>query len=49
GWHNNHHADQRSARHGHRWWEVDTTYLTIRLFEKLGLAWDIVTTRQLKH
>ena len=20
GWHNNHHADQRSAMHGHRWW-----------------------------
>jgi stearoyl-CoA desaturase (delta-9 desaturase) len=48
GWHNNHHADQRSARHGHRWWEFDTTYLTIRLFEKLGLASDIVTPRDLK-
>jgi len=22
GWHNNHHADQRSARHGHQWWEA---------------------------
>ena len=31
GWHNNHHADQRSAAHGHRWWELDVTYLTIRL------------------
>ncbi|MEH2480693.1 fatty-acid desaturase [Nitrobacteraceae bacterium AZCC 2146] len=48
GWHNNHHADQRSARHGHRWWEFDTTYLTIRLLEKLGLASDIVTPRDLK-
>ena len=38
GWHNNHHADQRSARHGHRWWEFDLTYLTILLLEKLGLA-----------
>jgi fatty-acid desaturase len=47
GWHNNHHADQRSARHGHRWWEIDTTYLTIRLFEKLGLASDIVLPRDL--
>jgi stearoyl-CoA desaturase (delta-9 desaturase) len=45
GWHNNHHADQRSARHGHRWWEVDTTYLTIRLLEKLGLVSDIVQPR----
>ena len=38
GWHNNHHADQRSASHGHRWWELDVTYLTIVLLEKLGLA-----------
>jgi stearoyl-CoA desaturase (delta-9 desaturase) len=45
GWHNNHHADQRSARHGHRWWEFDTTYLTIRLLEKLGLVSDIVQPR----
>jgi hypothetical protein len=30
GWHNNHHADPRSARHGDRWWEIDNTYLTIR-------------------
>src|SRR6185503_1643119 len=30
GWHNNHHADQRSAAHGHRWWELDVTYTTIR-------------------
>ncbi|HEY1066490.1 MAG TPA: fatty acid desaturase, partial [Pirellulales bacterium] len=29
GWHNNHHHDQRSAAHGHRWWEFDVTYLTI--------------------
>lgn len=42
GWHNNHHADPRSARHGHRRWEFDTTFLTIRLFEKLGLATDII-------
>lgn len=45
GWHNNHHADQRSARHGHRWWEFDTTYLTIRLLEKLGLVSDVVQPR----
>ena len=42
GWHNNHHADPRSARHGHRWWEIDITYLTIRLFGVLGLADKIV-------
>jgi stearoyl-CoA desaturase (delta-9 desaturase) len=43
GWHNNHHADPRSAAHGHRWWELDVTYLTLRLLERVGLVWDIVT------
>ena len=38
GWHNNHHADLRSARHGHRWWEIDVVYATIRLLEAAGLA-----------
>lgn len=42
GWHNNHHADQRSAAHGHRWWEFDVTYLTILLLEKVGLVTDVV-------
>lgn len=42
GWHNNHHADPRSARHGHKWWELDTTWLTIRALERLGLASDMV-------
>lgn len=42
GWHNNHHADPRSARHGHRWWEMDNTWLTIRVLERLGLATDVV-------
>jgi fatty-acid desaturase len=42
GWHNNHHAFQRGARHGHRWWEVDTTYMTIWLMERFGLAWKVV-------
>ena len=37
GWHNNHHADPRSARHGHRWWEVDVTYLTLAGLQKIGL------------
>ncbi len=42
GWHNNHHAFQRCARHGHRWWEIDLTYAVICLMERLGLAWDVV-------
>lgn len=38
GWHNNHHAFQRSARHGMRWWEIDTTYMLIQTMRMLGLA-----------
>lgn len=41
GWHNNHHAYQTSARHGLRWWEVDTTYWAIRLMTFCGLAYAV--------
>jgi stearoyl-CoA desaturase (delta-9 desaturase) len=41
GWHNNHHAFQRSARHGHEWWELDLTWWTIRALAALGLAKDV--------
>jgi stearoyl-CoA desaturase (Delta-9 desaturase) len=43
GWHNNHHADPRSARHGRRWWELDIAWLLIRLLERAGLARDVVS------
>jgi fatty-acid desaturase len=42
GWHNNHHAEPRSAKHGHLWWEVDVSYMIIRLLGTLGLASKIV-------
>jgi stearoyl-CoA desaturase (delta-9 desaturase) len=42
GWHNNHHAFQRSARHGHRWWELDTTFGVIVVMERIGLMWNVV-------
>jgi len=42
GWHNNHHAFQRMARHGHKWWEIDLTYYAICVLEKVGLAWNVV-------
>jgi sn-1 stearoyl-lipid 9-desaturase len=41
GWHNNHHAHQYSARHGLQWWEIDITWMTIRLLQILGLAKDV--------
>ena len=41
GWHNNHHAFQYSARHGLQWWEIDMTWMTIRLLQFLGLATNV--------
>lgn len=38
GWHNNHHAHPRSARHGLAWYEFDMNWIQIRLLEKIGLA-----------
>ncbi len=46
GWHNNHHAQQRSAAHGMRWYEFDITYITIRIMRLLGLAWKVVEPRR---
>lgn len=41
GWHNNHHAYPRSARHGLTWKEFDLNWIQIRLLEKLGLAREV--------
>lgn len=41
GWHNNHHADPRSARHGHRGWEIDVVFGVVRVLRAVGLAWDV--------
>ncbi|MBE7382246.1 MAG: fatty acid desaturase [Leptolyngbya sp. SIO1E4] len=38
GWHNNHHTYPRAAQTGWRWWEIDVTWQTIKLLQKLGLA-----------
>jgi len=46
GWHNNHHWDEKSARHGHRWWEIDFTWMHVWVLEKLGLATDVTRPRQ---
>ena len=46
GWHNNHHKYAYSARHGLRWWQLDVTWLTLRLFEMLGLVNDLRLPRQ---
>ncbi len=41
GWHNNHHAYPKSARHGLRFWEIDLTWMAICVFRALGWAKDI--------
>lgn len=38
GWHNNHHAFPRSARHGLSWWQVDLSYMVIKALEALRLV-----------
>ena len=42
GWHNNHHAFPRSARHGMHWTQPDSSAWLIWIFEKLGLVKDVV-------
>jgi stearoyl-CoA desaturase (delta-9 desaturase) len=41
GWHNNHHAFQRSARHGLAWWELDLNWIIISALAAVGIATDI--------
>jgi len=41
GWHNNHHAYANVAPAGHRWWEIDTTWMLIKTLRFLGLARDV--------
>lgn len=45
GWHNNHHAHPTSARHGLKWWEVDTNWYCIQALRILGLARNIKLPR----
>ena len=41
GWHNNHHAFPKSARHGLEWWQFDLTWEIIKFLGIIGLATDI--------
>ncbi|WP_397601796.1 acyl-CoA desaturase [Silvanigrella sp.] len=40
GWHNNHHAQPRAARHGWEWWQFDQTWIMISILK---------TFRQIKN
>ena len=41
GYHNNHHAFAYSAKQGLRFWQIDFSYLLIKLLSKIGIVWDI--------
>jgi fatty-acid desaturase len=41
GWHNNHHAHPVSARHGLVWYEFDISWITLKLFARIGLVRDL--------
>jgi stearoyl-CoA desaturase (delta-9 desaturase) len=41
GWHNNHHRYPGAARQGFYWWELDLSYLGLRLLQMLGLVWNL--------
>jgi len=41
GWHNNHHHFPGSARQGFYWWELDISYLTLKVMSWFGLVSDL--------
>ena len=41
GWHNNHHFFPGSARQGFKWWELDLTWMGLKLLADLGLIHDL--------
>jgi stearoyl-CoA desaturase (delta-9 desaturase) len=45
GWHNNHHANPTSIRHGLAWYEVDHSWILVNILKRLGLAWDLKVAR----
>jgi len=45
GWHNNHHAHPTSARHGLAWYEVDFSWMQIRLMQALGIATNVTVAK----
>jgi stearoyl-CoA desaturase (delta-9 desaturase) len=38
GWHNNHHAHPTSARHGLAWYEIDISWMSLKVMKFLGIA-----------
>jgi hypothetical protein len=41
GWHNNHHHYPVSATQGIHWWEIDITYMLLKLLDRVGIVRDL--------
>lgn len=41
GWHNNHHRYMGAARQGFAWYELDISYVVLRLLAAAGLIWEL--------
>lgn len=41
GWHNNHHYWPSSVRQGFKWYQLDITYIILKVFEKLKIIHDL--------
>jgi stearoyl-CoA desaturase (delta-9 desaturase) len=41
GWHNNHHYHMSSTNQGFFWWEVDMTYMVLKVLSFFGIVWDL--------
>ncbi|MGE0764627.1 MAG: acyl-CoA desaturase [Bdellovibrionales bacterium] len=40
-WHNNHHRFMKAARAGFVWWQVDPTYMILRVLKIFGVVWEL--------
>jgi fatty-acid desaturase len=49
GWHNNHHAQPSSSRHGLKWYEIDLNWYAIWTMQKLGLVWQVYRYKLSSH
>jgi stearoyl-CoA desaturase (Delta-9 desaturase) len=45
GWHNNHHAHPTSARHGLAWYEVDFSWMQLKVLRALGIATNVTVAQ----
>jgi stearoyl-CoA desaturase (delta-9 desaturase) len=45
GWHNNHHAHPTSARHGLAWYEIDISWMQLKVLRALGIATNVTVAQ----